>query len=142
MEPMTKERLESYQKNVELILDLERKIKELPSDESMIGNSVIFDYRKGYAKPQTVVGYDQKLADAKRQQWEKRLYKLRLEVEMVETWVDQLPEGDEKRCIELVYIDGMTMKAAGRVLHMDRSTVSKKISNTLKLSPNSRFARL
>ena len=53
---MTRERLEQYRSNVQEIRELTYKLDHLGEGDSLIGNDVIFDYKKGYPRPQSVVG--------------------------------------------------------------------------------------
>ena len=58
---MTRERLEGYRSCKEEIRELQYKLAHLGEGDSLIGNDVVFDYRTGYPKPQSVVGYDYEL---------------------------------------------------------------------------------
>ena len=57
-EGMTRERLKAYRSNRDEIKELKYKLDHLGEGDSLIGNDVIFDYRKGYPMPQAVVGYE------------------------------------------------------------------------------------
>ena len=63
---MTRERLEQYRSNVQEIRELTYKLDHLGEGDSLIGNDVIFDYKKGYPRPQSVVGYDYDLEARRR----------------------------------------------------------------------------
>ena len=81
---MDKQRLEAYRSNLAEIKELEKNLADLPGSDSLIGNSVIMDYRRGYPQPQSVVGYDYELESIRRDRWEKRKAKLQAEVNEVE----------------------------------------------------------
>ena len=49
-EGMTRERLEAYRSNRDEIKELKYKLEHLGEGDSLIGNDVIFDYRKGYPR--------------------------------------------------------------------------------------------
>ena len=51
---MTKEHLESYRKLMQDIRLLREELNEMRSSEAGLGSSVVFDYRKGYPRPQAV----------------------------------------------------------------------------------------
>lgn len=139
---MDKQRLEAYRSNLAEIKELNRKLDDLTGSESLIGNSVIMDYRRGYPQPQSVIGYDYELESSRRERWEKRKAKLQAEVNEVEEWIEAIPDGLTRRCFRMVYCDGLTHSKVGKKLHMDRSSVSKKIDKFLQLSPNSQNSHL
>ena len=124
------------------IAELKRKLAELPGNESLIDNSVILDYRKGYPQPQSVVGYDYDLEQRRRERWTKRMAKLQEEVDEVERWIEAIPDGVTRRCFRMVYCDGMTQRQVAKKLHMDKSTVGRKIDGFLKVAPNAPNAPL
>lgn len=129
--------MEAHRSNLAEIKELQYKLEHLAGDESLIGNSVILDYRKGYPRPQSVVGYDYALEKSRRERWTKRIGELQAEVDAVEAWIEAIPDSLTRRCFRMVYVDGMTYRQAGRKLNMDWSGVGKKISNYLKVSTNS-----
>ena len=129
---MDKQRLEAYRSNLAEIKELEKKLADLPGNESLIGNSVIMDYRRGYPQPQSVVGYDYDLESSRRERWEKRKAKLQAEVNEVEEWIEAIPDGMTRRCFRMVYCDGISQNRVAKKLHMDQATVSRKISQFLK----------
>ena len=134
---MDVKKLEAYLSNVAERSELQDKLDNLGHDDSCIGNSVIMDYRTGYPRPQSVVGYDLKLEQHRRERWEKRIEKLTTEIDEVESWIEAIPDGMTRRCFRMRYVDGMSLRQIAGKLHMDRSNVGKKINDFLKLSPNS-----
>lgn len=139
---MDKQQLEAYRSNKDEIVELQQKLRELPGSESLIDNSVILDYRKGYPRPQPIVGYDHKLEERRRERWTKRIELLQAEVDEVERWIEAIPDGVTRRCFRLVYIEGLTQRKTARKMHMDKSTVGRKISEYLKVAPNAPNAPL
>lgn len=134
---MDVKKLEAYRSNVAERAELQDKLDNLGHDDSCIGNSVIFDYRTGYPRPQSVVGYDFKLEQHRKERWTKRIEKLTAEIDEVESWIEAIPDGVTRRCFRMRYIDGMSLRQIAGKLHMDRSNVGKKINDFMKLSPNS-----
>ena len=65
-EGMTRERLEAYRSNREEIKELKYKLDHMGEGDSLIGNDVIFDYKKGYPRAQAIVGYDYELGAKRR----------------------------------------------------------------------------
>lgn len=139
---MDKQQLEAYRSNKAEIIELKHKLAHLVGDESLIGNSVILDGRKGYLQPQSVVGYDYNLEQRRRERWRSRIEKLQAEVDEVEAWIEEIPDGVTRRCFRMVYVDGLTQRRVAQKLHMDKSTVGRKIDGFLKVAPNAPNAPL
>lgn len=131
---MTRERLEAYRSNLDEVKELKDKLQKLPGSESLIGNSVVLDYRRGYPQPQSVVGYDYDLEQRRRERWEKRLGDLLAEVDEVESWIEAIPDSATRRIFRMHYCEGLKQSKVARKLHMDQATVSRKISQFLKLA--------
>ena len=131
---MDVKKLEAYRSNVAERAELQDKLDNLGHDDSCIGNSVIMDYRTGYPRPQSVVGYDFKLEQHRRERWEKRIEKLTAEIDEVESWIEAIPDGMTRRCFRMYYVDGMSQSMIAKRLHMDQSTVSKKMRKFAKVA--------
>lgn len=142
MEEMTKERLEKYRSKKAEIPELRRKLADLGKDDSMIGNDVIMDYRKGYPRPQSVVGYDYEREIKLRERWEKRIERLEKECLDIELWIEEIPDSLTRRIFRMHYVDGLPQDKVARKLNMDRSNISKKITRFLKVSHNSHDSHL
>ena len=131
---MDVKKLEAYRSNVAERAELQDKLDNLGHDDSCIGNSVIMDYRTGYPRPQSVVGYDFKLEQHRSDRWEKRIEKLTAEIDEVESWIEAIPDGMTRRCFRMYYVDGMNQSMIAKRLHMDQSTVSKKMRKFAKVA--------
>ena len=131
---MDVKKLEAYRSNVAERAELQDKLDNLGHDDSCIGNSVIFDYRTGYPRPQSVVGYDLKLEQHRRDRWEKRIEKLTAEIDEVESWIEAIPDGMTRRCFRMYYGDGLSQEQIAKKVHVDQSTVSKKMRNYMKVA--------
>ena len=131
---MDKQQLEAYRSNKDEIIELRQKLRELSGSESLIDNSVILDYRRGYPQPQPIVGYDHKLEERRRERWLHRIELLQAEVDAVERWIEAIPDGVTRRIFRMIYVEGMTQRKVAKKMHMDQSGISKKISAFLKLS--------
>lgn len=129
---MTREKLEDYKSKKAEIQELEAKLRDLPGSESMIGNSVVMDYRRGYPQPQSVVGYDYDLAQRRRDQWEKRLENLREDVAEVESWIEAIPDSLTRRIFRMYYCENLKQSKIAKKLHLHQSRVSRKIDDFLK----------
>lgn len=129
---MTKKKLEEYKSKKAEIKELQYKLSHLGAGDSLIGNDVIMDYRKGYPIPQSVVGYDFEKEKRLRESYEKRIQKLRAECLEVEMWIEDIPDSLIRRIFRMHYVDGMTQKEISKIIHLDRSRISRKIDDFLK----------
>lgn len=131
-EDMTRERLEAYRSNRDEIKELKYKLEHLGEGDSLIGNDVIFDYRKGYPMPQAVVGYDYNLEEKRRIRYNNQIGKLEAEQDNIEEWVFGIRDSRMRRIFQLRYLEGNTVEKVARKVHLDKSNVSRKIENFLK----------
>lgn len=131
---MDLKKLEAYRSNVAERSELKARLANLGSsdDDSCIGNSVIMDYRKGYPQPQSVVGYDFELEQRRRARWANRLEKLEADINEVEAWIEAIPDGVTRRCFRMYYVEGLSQRQIAKQLHLDRSRISRKMSDFLK----------
>lgn len=130
---MTREQLEQYRSNMEEIKELTYKLEHLGEGDSLIGNDVVFDYRTGYPKPQSVVGYDYELEARTRDMYSKRIMKLKEECVDTETWVDSIPNSLIRRIFRMSFIEGLSQRNVAKKMHLSQSSVSKKIDAFLKM---------
>ena len=63
---------------------------------------------------------------------EQRKAWLEAEIQEVEAFIDNLPEGLDKRIFERVYLDGMTQQKAGEVIGYSKGRISQIISGYVK----------
>ena len=129
---MTKKKLEDYRSKKAEIKELQYKLSHLGAGDSLIGNDVIMDYRKGYPIPQSVEGYDFEKEKRLRESYEKRIQKLRAECLEVEMWIGDIPDSLIRRIFRMHYVGGMTQKEISKIIHLDRSRISRKIDDFLK----------
>lgn len=133
---MTKERLESYRSCKTEIQELQYKLDHLGEGDSMIGNDVILDYRTGYPRPQSVVGYNHRREERLRVLYEKQRDNLKKKCWEIEEWVETIPDSLTRRIFRTYYIDGQIQPSQEKVakkVNIVQSEVSKKISRYLKL---------
>lgn len=130
---MTRERLEGYRSCREEIQELQYKLDHLGEGDSLIGNDVIMDYRDGFPRPQSVVGYDYDKYERLRKAYESRIVKLQAECAEVELWIEAIPDSLTRRIFRMYYIDGMRQSHIAKKVHLSQAEVSKKISRFLKL---------
>ena len=137
---ITKELLQGYRSKKAEIQELDWKLKNRWRDEALIGNDVIFDYSKGYPMPQAVVGFDYGKYERLQNQDQRRKEKLEQECEEAEKFVGSIEKSLERRIFQMYFIDGAeqpTQKEVAKAVHMERSSISKKIDDYLQLSHNS-----
>lgn len=141
-EGMTRERLEAYRSNRDEIKELKYKLDHLGEGDSLIGNDVIFDYRKGYPMPQAVVGYDYELEWKRRERYENQIAKLKVEQDNIEEWVFEIRDSRTRRIFQMYFLEGLTQEKVARKMNIERSGVSKKIDAFLKVSHKSQKSHL
>lgn len=129
---MTKKKLEDYRSKKAEIKELQYKLSHLGAGDSLIGNDVIMDYRKGYPIPQSVVGYDLEREHRLKELYNRNLNKLREECLEVEIWIEDIPDSITRRIFRMCYLDGMTQEKVSKTIHLSQASISEKISNYLK----------
>lgn len=134
---MTLELLKSYRSKKNEIKELTYELEHLGEGDSLVGNDVILDYRSGFPAPKSVVGVDMNKYYSLKNRWGSRREQLIRECEQVEEFVENIPDSLSRRIFRMYFIDGYTQKQIAHKVHMDRSTITKKIDNFLKVSPNS-----
>lgn len=145
METMTKERLEAYRSNKTAILSLEYVLNTRWESDTMIGNNVVFDYSTGYPIPQNVVGFDQEKYERLQERDKKRKEKLEKECEEIEQFIEEIEDTQLHSIFRMYYIDGVhpvNQTQVAEQMHMERSTISKKIDKYLQLSHKSHQSQL
>ena len=144
-EVMTKERLESYRSNKMEILELDYVLGNRWRSDTMIGNDVIFDYSKGYPMPQSVTGFDYEKYSRLQDRDLRRKNKLEAECKEIENFVSGITDSVTRRIFRIYYIDGrknVTQRDVAKKIHLDRSSISKKVDAYLKVSHNSHDSHL
>ena len=131
-EGMTRERLEAYRSNREEIKELKYKLDHMGEGDSLIGNDVIFDYKKGYPRAQAIVGYDYELGAKRRKRYKTQLAKLEAEQDGIEEWIFGIRDSRTRRIFQMYFLERLTQEKVGRKMNMDRSVVSRKIEGFLK----------
>ena len=125
---MTKESLEAYRSKKEEIKELQQKLLHIADGKPMIGNDTILDYRKGYPIPEPVIGVDWEKVMRTEKRYEQKIEMLSRECEEVENYIESITDSLTRRIFRMYYVEGLSQKAIGNVVHMDRSYISKKIN--------------
>lgn len=129
---MTKERLEQYRSAKAEIKELDYRLKHLGEGDSLIGNDVILDYASGYPMPQAVVGYDYEKYYDRKERYGKLRDNLAAECGEVEDFINGIGDSQLRRIFRMRYMEGMLLESIGRLMHLDKSNVSRKIDHFIK----------
>lgn len=135
---MTREQLEQYRSNKREIRKLKEALDNLAEDESLIGNSVILNYTKGYPKPESVIGHDKELEIKKRSRIENLRAKIQAENDNIEEYIFSISDGETRMIFYLYFIEGISQEKVAREVGMDQATVSRKIKEHLNHQENRR----
>lgn len=100
---ITKKLLHDYIKIKKEIPILEAELYAMKTTDAGIGNSTIYDYREGYAKPQSVIGFDWPLYEHR----EKILNNKKDKVKAVEKWINAIEDGQTRCVFKMKYIENM-----------------------------------
>lgn len=93
------------------------------------------DYRTGKGIPKSVVGFvfDEKEIHAREQKIKLRLKQLESVIKNAEEEIDSVEDPELRSILRLYYIEGETQENIGKILHIERSSVSKKLKKIQKL---------
>ena len=136
---MTKERLAAYRSNRQEIMELDYILNNRWKSESMIGNDVIIDYTRGFPMPQSVVGFDERRYEWLQNRDMRRKSHLEQECKEIEEFVEMIEDSLTRRIFRIYFLDGNKRKRqidVARAVHLEQSTVSKKIDEFLKIHSN------
>lgn len=130
---MTRKELEEYRSKIEEITELTIQMSQLQDGDSAIGNSTIMDYRTGYPIPQSVIGIDWDRCNRLEQHYQRQIEQLRADCMDVEKFIENINDSMTRRIFRLYYINGLSQDKIAKKVHLDKSSVSRKIENFLKL---------
>lgn len=126
---MTKGQLGLYRSMKREITELEHKLGNLGKGGSMPCSAVANDYRQGYPMPQAVVGGDWKRYGQQKARCEERIRALRKECDAIESYVEEgIGDSLTRRIFRMYFLEGRTQKEIAKLIHMDRSTVSRRLN--------------
>lgn len=93
------------------------------------------DYRTGKGIPKSVVGFvfDEREIHAREQKIKLRLKQLESVIKNAEEEIDSVEDPELRSILRLYYIEGETQENIGKILHIERSSVSKKLKKFQKL---------
>lgn len=111
---VTRDLLDHYRKLKQEIPVLEMELQMMKNTEAGLGNDTIFDYKTGYPRPQSVVGFDQKKYDRRKNTLECKKEK----VKVMDQWIDDIKDGQTRCVFRMFYKQGMTWKAIAKQIGM------------------------
>lgn len=141
---ITKELLNTYRSKKDEIREIEWRLNNRWRDDNMIGNDVILDYSKGYPMPQSVVGFDQEKYERQQDKDIRRKLRLVEECEVMEEFVDSIQDSITRRIFFMSFLEKRkkSQREIARVVHLDRSRISRKIDEYLKNAQKAQKAHL
>lgn len=82
---------------------LEMELEEMKQGDNGFGNSTVLDYRDGYPRPQSVVGFDWDLYERR----EAVISNKKAIVKAVNTWINSIEDGQTRYVFKCFYKDTM-----------------------------------
>ena len=101
---ITRKLLDNYRKLKREIPVLSMELAEMKQGEAGLGNSTIFDYSTGFARPQSVVGFDQERYDRRKRTYEHK----NEQVAAVDNWIQNIEDGQTRYVFKAFYQQGLT----------------------------------
>lgn len=137
---MDKKTLKKYKPNKDRLIRIEERIQELCEREPTVvmgkvtGSSADFPYTEVRTSVQMYDPYeDENVRRQIRRKEADRLLILKEQKE-VEDYINGIDDPEIKEIFELSFIEGKKQNEVAEIVNIDRSYVSKKISDYLKLS--------
>lgn len=127
-EAVIREQMESYRSMREEIQELNYKLEHIMEDDTMIGSSTVLDYRSGFPVPNGVVGIDWDRYYRVKNQYENKICILEKKCCDVEEYIENISDSITRRIFRMYFLDGKKQKEIGKIMHMDRSTISKRLN--------------
>lgn len=122
---MTREQLKEYQSKRVEIEELKDKLSHL--GESLADTDVIMDYRSGYPVPKAVVGVEPGRYWRLHDSYKRRIEQLEEECAAIEEYIEGIPDSMTRRIFRMFFLEGRTQREIGKITHLERSSISKKI---------------
>jgi len=130
---MKRERLEQLRDMKKESSSLEKKIDERKRNRKpRLHGDTAADYTTGHKRVITIYGEADPVMDKYIRLFEKKKEKLDYEIYDMEKWLDSVEPARSRNILRLYYQEGKSQKEIGELLNIDRSLVSKIITETLK----------
>lgn len=101
---ITKQLLQDYKKIKREIPILEAELEDMMTTDSGLGNDTILDYRDGYPRPQSIIGFDRPLYERRKKIVEHK----KAQVQTIEDWINAIEDGQVRYVFKMKYIEGMS----------------------------------
>lgn len=101
---ITRKLLDDYRKLKREIPILSMELDEMQQGEAGLGNSTIFDYRTGFKRPQSVIGFDEARYERRKSTYERK----KAQVAAVDRWIQNIEDGQTRYVFKAFYQQGMT----------------------------------
>ncbi|KJJ66689.1 DUF1492 domain-containing protein [Clostridium sp. FS41] len=101
---ITKNMLNNYRHLKREIPILELELENMKKGDNGFNNSTVFDYRDGFPRPQSVVGFDWPLYEHRK----KVLDEKKARVDAVKRWINSIDDGQTRCVFRMFYMDGMS----------------------------------
>ncbi len=137
---MDKKRLKKYIPNKARLKRIDERIDELCERDvpevmgKVVGSSEDFPYTEVRTSVRMYEPYENDRINKQIREKEAERLQVLEEIREVEEFLEGIEDAEIKEIFELLYVEGKKQKEAADILHIDRSYVSKKINNFLKLS--------
>lgn len=127
---MTKQELEQLKSLKQEVKQLQNELRHMPlTTDSVKGSMDEFPYIEQTFK---IVGVDMDKAKRLRKKLGRKLDELQDMIEVMEDWLETVPDSEIRTILRLKYRNGMNWARIGEELGYDRTTVSKKHSAFIK----------
>lgn len=131
---MTRKELNGYIRYKREIQLLETELEEMKNTDAGLGNDTVFDYRSGYPKPQSVVGFDEKKYENRKKRLDKRVRQIR----EIEDWIEKIEDTEIRLVFQLRYFENLSwVKIADKTGHSGRSDYVRIVLRDRYLEKNS-----
>lgn len=98
---ITRKLLNDYKKIEREVPILEYELEQMRTTDAGIGNSTIYDYRDGYGRPQSVVGFDRERYERR----EKVVERKKEELKAVKDWINAIEDGQTRCVFKMRYME-------------------------------------
>lgn len=137
---MDKKTLKKYRSNKDRLIRIEERIQELCEREPTVvmgkvtGSSADFPYTEVRTSVQMYDPYENENVRQQIRRKESERLQILKEQEEVEDYINGIDDPEIKEIFELSFKEGKKQNEVAEIVNIDRSYVSKKISDYIKLS--------
>ncbi len=137
---MDKKTLKKYRSNKDRLIRIEERIQELCEREPTVvmgkvtGSSADFPYTEVRTSVQMYDPYEDENVQQQIRRKEADRLRILKEQEEVEDYINGIDDPEIKEIFELSFKEGKKQNEVAEIVNIDRSYVSKKISDYIKLS--------